>query len=883
MASGTRQNSQITAGSETQICPTRTLYIAPVNAVVMLVAGMAAAWIAAGSVGLIGNPLRHALTWLALAVAVVAAWPTKKLDLKTWAMLAVVAAMAIAFTAATSLVVNVLAVAVVMATIAWANDGLTARLALLGSLAAIALGCFRFACDSIPIVWHAADLAGWMLGRLAAWLSGGRLEIGATFGGLDFLVLTAVVYVGWLVYTPSPRRARAIWAAAAIVAGQLVYLVALARVDGLLALLPETIAPLEETNHVGVWTINNGLRTMIPWNMPLLAMVIQGAIVAAIVGMSKWSPAVGLRRTSDGERQDGTKDADVPGTTLLADMAIRFGPILLAVAAALLAGSAAAPANLGGKTIVVYDQGYMLDWLKPEYDSDDDGYYGLLPEFVQSLGGRLIRSETLSDGDLAKADALLIIHPDRPWPPERLERVWDYVRRGGSLLVAADQAVRQDGSRSSFNELLEPLSMRVRFDACSPRAACWEHSYRTLPHPTTLGLDESINPFGLQAGSSIATGWRARPLLAGRWGWSEPGSGGGESASYDPGERLGDLTLVAEQPFGKGRVVVIGETAPLQNEQLAGSYQFLGRLLGYVTARPSDSKSPWRQLAAFAAVAAMFALLACRPEAWQMIVAPSVFAVALIWSASAGYWSGRVTPDGRQRPLNNIAYIDASHLESYAGDIWAEKGMAGLLRALMRHGYIPLFAPDLQHDRLERCGLLISIGPQRKFTLAERKEIAEFVDSGGAVICMVGAEQAQPSAALLESYGIRVPHSPVPPGDAAREPAPLGACSILPRDGMEPFLFYAAWPVETTGDEADSFLALPDEEWSFAAMSQKGAGRFVVIGDTLAAVNWDMELAQPSSPETISFWRWVLSRAIPGHPPWNPPSTNRQNDERDEN
>ena len=44
----------------------------PLAATCLLLAGMVAAWLAAGSVGLLGGPLRHALTWLSLSVAVLA-------------------------------------------------------------------------------------------------------------------------------------------------------------------------------------------------------------------------------------------------------------------------------------------------------------------------------------------------------------------------------------------------------------------------------------------------------------------------------------------------------------------------------------------------------------------------------------------------------------------------------------------------------------------------------------------------------------------------------------------------------------------------------------------------------------------------------------------
>ena len=45
------------------------------GAIAAALSGMAAAWLAAGSTGLLTHALRHGLTWLALGVAVVVAWP----------------------------------------------------------------------------------------------------------------------------------------------------------------------------------------------------------------------------------------------------------------------------------------------------------------------------------------------------------------------------------------------------------------------------------------------------------------------------------------------------------------------------------------------------------------------------------------------------------------------------------------------------------------------------------------------------------------------------------------------------------------------------------------------------------------------------------------
>ena len=110
----------------------------PAYAIVMLAAGMAAAWFAAGSTGLIAHPLQRALTWLALAVALVAAWPKNARSFGTWAILASGMMVGLLFTASAIPTLNVLAVAVVLAAIAQVSRNLTARVALI-----VALECSR--------------------------------------------------------------------------------------------------------------------------------------------------------------------------------------------------------------------------------------------------------------------------------------------------------------------------------------------------------------------------------------------------------------------------------------------------------------------------------------------------------------------------------------------------------------------------------------------------------------------------------------------------------------------------------------------------------------------------------------------------------------------
>ena len=102
--------------------------------------------------------------------------------------------------------------------------------------------------------------------------------------------------------------------------------------------------------------------------------------------------------------------------------------------------------------------------------------------------------------------------------------MWDYVRGGGSLLVVAEPRVPEDGQASSINELLDETAMEVRFDTAIPVAPHWQHGLEAAVHPAGAGIDRQTNGFGLEESSSVRLGWPARPVLVGRWGWSDPGS-----------------------------------------------------------------------------------------------------------------------------------------------------------------------------------------------------------------------------------------------------------------------------------------------------------------------------------------------------------------------
>ena len=462
---------------------------APVSACLAAVAGLVAAWCAAGSTGLLAHPLRHSLTWLLLGIAIVAELPClRNAPARALAVIAAVTA-AVVMTASHLPVVNVMAIMPVLVVLALCSSGPGRSILLLASMSVAVLGVYIQARTSIPLVWLAAD-------HLAGLFKNSRLWVGASFAGVDFLVVMAVLYTSWLLSTAPPRRYRAFYGALAILLGHALYLVALAYAPDILPAAPSA-------DPEAAWSWAGAVRKLIPWNLPILACAIHAAIAAAIFRWSQW-PAPPL--------QDSAEDAARRRTGLL--IAATTLAALLPVVTML---STAKP-TLDGRKIVVSEKGF-LNWLKPEHDDYGRlsiGMYGMLPIYIESLGGRCIISPELSEDDLNGADLLILLYPNEPWADGQLDRIWNFVRSGGSLLLMGEHTIRESDGGNRFNDVLEPTAMNVRFDSATFEVGGWLQSYEAISHPATAGIPDDRNQFGAVIGASVRAHWPARPLLVGR-------------------------------------------------------------------------------------------------------------------------------------------------------------------------------------------------------------------------------------------------------------------------------------------------------------------------------------------------------------------------------
>lgn len=829
--------------------------IAPV---VIILAGLAGAWIAAGSIGLLAHSLRHALTWAALGAAIVAGWPERARSIRA-ATTAVAILAVIVMNLSSSPVVNALSAAVVLGLLSVGRPVVERRALCAVASAIVVFGVYRLAITSVPWLWLVTDGTAGLMGRLASAIAGQPLAAGATFAGLDFLVLMAALCVGWLFLTPAPIARRAGYAVPAILGGHLVYLVVLAWVP----------AGLEWLGDEATDSLLGGLaRTLLPWNTPALAAVIHLLIVAA---MFRWSVDF------------NAPDDAVPGRRRNSRLTVVLAGGL-AVLAAATATLHAQPLSLSGKKVVAYKEGF-LNWLKPvhgEYGRLSVGMYGMLESYVTSLGGEFSISPELSQEDLDRADVLILLYPNKPWKPGQSERIWSFVRGGGSLLLMGDHTTRDSDvplaeGGNYFNQLLQPTHMRVRFDSATFAVGGWLQTYEALAHPTTAGLADDRNQFGIVIGSSVEARWPARPLIMGRYGWADPGDEGSDAAMmgnhrYDAGESLGDLVLAAEEPVGRGKVIVFGDTSSMTNGINVGAHVFTSRLLGYL-ASGRTAVPAWRQLLLIALAAGLVFAIARSASAWCVLVVSIAMAVTLGVCTTATARAATILPDGRFARPNNLAYIDTSHLPANSEESWREDGLGGLGLTLMRNGFLVLNMETFSSARLARAGLLIIVAPSRAYTAAEQEAIHRFVEDGGTVICTVGYDRSAASRELLRRFGLYVGLPERGARDADPEPMGHFKSPFIKVDNyMAHVRFHAAWPVGSYEPDA-RVIAYGSGDLPVILARQVGQGWFVLVGDTCFAMNKNLE-REGGEPfegmrENADFWRWLLAD-LTGRPQWLP-------------
>jgi hypothetical protein len=523
------------------------------------------------------------------------------------------------------------------------------------------------------------------------------------------------------------------------------------------------------------------------------------------------------------------------------------GLLALLLAAALMPLSAAKQEP--PRSALFYSKG-VVSFTKPEYGnygSPSSGMYGTFVDFVNLFGFAARVVDAIPDR-LDEVELLVLTNLDTEMPADTAQRIWRFVQEGGLLWVLGDHTFVKNGS-NHINELLKPCRIQLANDSAKHLVQGWFESYELrLLQPFLAQRNDAENSLSILVGASLEIQPPAEPIVVGRYGFSDKGTMIGDERGgnmgdyrYTRDEQLGDLVLVAGQPYGKGRVVVFGDTTSFFNGNTAKTYSLIRSVLTYLRTAPPSAGIVAR-MAPWAPYLLPPLLLLCVAGAPSSRSLPAVLGTFVVYSL---IWEHHAQPIAWDRAAarGKLALVDMAHSPAVSKHALMPDAAYGLAVNAMRHGWLPVQPAGWDPEMLDVARCLFLISPQRSFSASEASDVPKFLDRGGSVIMTAGPRNAAAARALLRELGLDVKN------------IPLGR--FFDREAFgHPVSFYSAWAVEAAGSGAEIVTAYDD--LPLIVSRPRGKGRFILIGDPEFLLNKNLESDGHHDPNNIEFVRRLL-------------------------
>lgn len=525
--------------------------------------------------------------------------------------------------------------------------------------------------------------------------------------------------------------------------------------------------------------------------------------------------------------------------------------------------------------VVIYERDSEMGFEIPHFPDEnqsfgpDDGFsVGAIKPYLENMGGLV---DTLNSTDprslkdaLKDADILVLLNLNHALSSSDLQSIQEYVKNGGGLLLFGEHTSMfvpdEDfaSGRDYLNEVLDPTGIRINPDTADYILDHWLYAAVALPHVVTRDLG-----FGLttsSVGASLNLSGTARPLIIGRFAFSDrpnqtqPGHLG--DRLYERGEKLGDLTIAACDTYGKGKVLVFGDTSYIFNNELPFRYGLIYNSASWLVSRESGYAAHigW----AFALlILAFFAILfrKHRPRITLQFLICIAFAVAFSLVISAGINDFMIKAP--QESEADVAWIDHTHLNQFNSENYQDDGIAGLTLNLFRNGFLP------QVQQTKKCisdisngSVSIIIAPNEHYTAKEASEYKEFVESGGLLIISAGYRSASPMDLILKSFGLQIGELPLGSFPWIEEThATMGQAIVSPENLRRYWhrpKFMEAYPVIADGEyKPIAWMHYNGSTYNLIIQKKVGLGNVILIGDSRFLLNENLEhLSRGTGKET---------------------------------
>lgn len=516
--------------------------------------------------------------------------------------------------------------------------------------------------------------------------------------------------------------------------------------------------------------------------------------------------------------------------------------------------------------VIVYEKDCEMTFDLPQFP-EDNGYLppergfsvGALELYLRTVGHEVVKynqTDPRSLKNLLKdSNILVLMNLNRPMNDSDLQAIWDFVEYGGSLLIFGEHtsmfANDRDFAlgRDYLNDILEPTGIRVNPDTAEFFSGAWKYARFPIPHPVTSGLESGIATSSV--GASLDINGSARPVLVGSYAFSdnpnpsEPGHLG--NRDYEFGEKLGDIILAASDTYGRGNILVFGDTSYVLNPEIPNKHGLIDNSMAWLLSEKSDLLAGLSSASTLVIVSIFLYLLrylfSSNVISLLPLYASIILMVSIVVSASINDSLIRIP---QEEELADSAWIDHTHLNRFDLDGYTSGSIDGLSVNLIRNGYMPLIL-DHENDfeQIMRGKVAIIIAPSRDYTSKETQMLKNFVENGGLLIISAGYDSEKPLRPLFNALDINVLNTPMgsPPWIVETHGQSAG---IVSEENLRTYWhkpkFMDAYPVNAEGNHT-SIASMKYEGSVYNLIITKGIGRgkVVLIGDSRFLLNENLE------------------------------------------
>lgn len=504
--------------------------------------------------------------------------------------------------------------------------------------------------------------------------------------------------------------------------------------------------------------------------------------------------------------------------------------------------------------IFVYDTGMDFQTIpSEEIYGISNGIFGMLFHYLEDLGYQVQLGVDWMEVKPERADLVIMLNPHGKMESGEREKILSFISKGGRLFLLGDHT-HMFGLENDYFDLTRELGISFNFDTAIYFKDLWKGCLRSPNLTLDMMLKDQRYLTNIVQGASLSVTYPATPLIIGEYGWSDPGDLENESGylgdrKYATKERTGDLVLAAKRDYGKGRILVFGDTSFLQNSPFSTSYPFIQLYLSILL---NEEKTFWRIL--FPLLFLLLTLFYCiegkdlkkfmgiPARLFSLIMMLAFLALAVSLSKKDPYFN---LPARGERLR---AGIDSNFYPTYYRNDWdsSNRGLGGLKNTLIREGFLPYVTFDLKVLKDNRLDLYLLLGPNKKILPEEADYLIRFVERGGTLIIAAGYEHHEQMTQLLEKISLKIMNTPY---------------SLLEGEDTNLKLrFVSAWPLATDQGGRWSVLCQTWDEKPLIAEKPISRGRVIFVGDSYFFENRNLEMSNIYYKNNMEFFRNLLLR-----------------------